>query len=472
MTRSLLIAAGALMLCSVAAAQRRIDPSRLAPITVPIKDAGVVDVATGKWTKPSRAGTTQKAGSVQTIYNNTCSWTGGGFIANFESCEWLFDEGRVPSTSDPNAPAGAEDQNKMESFQISYCTGVATSSLPSGYDLEIAFWDKLNGDCVGLIPPQPPPISSTATAYFDLAGLGLPGSTNAGVQACWLVTIDASNSGWVMASDGDGAFDNDPPEDKFVWAQAQNSWTSPTAGYPSLEGIIVAADPSVGAFGSCTYNLPCGTCGTGLDTFDAFWINVDGVAVGAGAALPGCPNSVAQYGFGTNCYFFGGWPQNPFASCWLVLESSTGPTLYCAANTSSCGTAPTIGGPSAATSFASSAPGTYDVTVTPVPGGLQPAIAIYTNEGPATFPAVTPYGPLCIQAGGLHRLMPSIVPAGAPCNATYTFDFGKHLATQTTNPALLPPNLPSSVDIQVWYRDETSPSGAHLSNAMSFTVTP
>ncbi len=472
MLRESTLALGVVVLCSLSAAQHRIDPTRLRPVTGSIKDAGRVDVTTGRWTRPAQSVSARSAGGVQTIYNNTCTWTGGSTIAMFESCEWNFDEGRVPSTSAPSAPAGAEDHNQMQSFQVSYCTFVPTSSLPSGYDMELAFYDKNNGDCLGFIPQQPPPISSQATAYFDLSGLGLPGSTGAGFQACWLITVDVSNSGWTMASDGDGAFDNDPPNDKFVWAQAQNSATSPVVGFANSDGFLVAADPSVGGYGSCTYALPCGGCGTGLDTFDASWINVDGVAFGSsGGALPSCPDSVAKYGYGTNCYFFGGWPANPFASYYLVLESVSRPSLYCTATTSSCGTAPTIGGPAGSTSFAGSGPGTFDVTVTPVPGGQQPAILIYTNQGPAAFPAITPYGLLCIKNAGLHRVLPPMVPQGAPCSATYTFDFGNYIATQTVNPALLPPNLPATVDMQGWYRDAANPSSANLSNAMSFVVT-
>ncbi len=288
MTGRLLAAGVLILLAGELAAQQRIDPSRLHPIRRPPRHAGTVDVTTGKWTKPSHAATTQKAGALQTIYKNNCTWAGGGYYAQFESCEWNFDEGRVPSTSDPNAPSGAQDAQAIQEFQVSYCTYVPTSSLPTGYEMELAFYDKNNGNCAGAIPQQPPPVSTQATAYFDLSGLGLPGSTGSGFQACWIVTVDVSNSGWVMASDGEGTFDNDPANDKFIWAQAQNSATSPFAGYPTPDGFILAGEPNTPpGYGSCSYNIPCGTdaifgntCGTGLDTWDGSWINVDGVPVG------------------------------------------------------------------------------------------------------------------------------------------------------------------------------------------------
>ncbi len=149
-----------------------------------------------------------------------------------------------------------------------------------------------------------------------------------------------------------------------------------------------------------------------------------------------------------------------------------GPAIYCTATTSSCGTVPTIAGPDGTTSYASSGTGTFNVTINPVPGVQQPAILIYTNQGAAAFPAITPYGLLCIKNAGLHRVLPPIQPQGPLCGATYVFDFGNYIATQTVNPALLPPNLPATVDMQGWYRDAANPSSANLSNALGFVVTP
>ena len=156
------------------------------------------------------------------------------------------------------------DSQLVDNFQIQYCTWNQVAAGP--IDIEILFYDKLNGDCVGGIPPTSAgshwsnkfpggggsstgpagllyavPGPAATTAYFDLAGLGLPGSTSVGFQACWVVVFDVSNTGWVMKSDGDGVFDNDGALDKFTWMQRQNSWASP-AGFPSAtpDGFLIA----------------------------------------------------------------------------------------------------------------------------------------------------------------------------------------------------------------------------------------
>ncbi len=466
------------------AAQNRIDPARLHPVKHPPRHAGTVDVTTGKWSKPAHAIATQKAGGVQTIFNNTCTWTGGGYFAGFQSCEWNFDEGRIPSTSDPSAPTGAQDQNLMESIDIIYCTYVPTSSLPTGYDMELAFYDKNNGDCVGNIAQQPPPVSVQASAYFDLAGLGLPGSTSSGFQACWIITVDVSNSGWVLASDGEGVFDNDAPNDKFIWAQAQNSANVPQ-GSSTPDGFFIKGEPATGGFGACSYDIPCGTdaifgntCGTGLDAFDGSWINVDGVAVGSsGGALPSCPDSTAQYGYGTNCYFFGGYPANPFASYWLVLRSDRqagGPAIYCTARTSSCGSVPSIDGP-AHTATLTAGSGSYNVTCGLVPDSptAGPGVLIHTPAGSDPTPAALPFGFLCINSPFFRGPVTGPVSGGpGNCDSTYLWNFGLYLQVNAGMFGFLPGN---TCDIQAWYRDPSNaanaPFGAaNFSNAMTVLI--
>lgn len=174
MFRSYLIAAGAALLCTSAAAQQKLDPSRMYPITTPIKNAGTVDVTTGKWTKP---GQQVKASANSIVFNNSCTWQTQAYYAGFDWCEENYDEGRIPSPSDPNAPSGALANNLIASVQVSYCTFAGPLAGVGGYDMDLAFWDKLGGDCAGTVPPTPPPVSSTATAYIPLGGLGLPGST-------------------------------------------------------------------------------------------------------------------------------------------------------------------------------------------------------------------------------------------------------------------------------------------------------
>ncbi len=484
MFRSSLIAAGAVLLCSTAAAQQRIDPARMFPITGPIKDAGTIDVTTGKWTKPGHTATTQKTGAIQSIYYNNCTWAGGGFYAGFESCEWNFDEGRIPSTSDPAAPAGAVDANVMESFQFSYCTFVPTSTLPTGYDMELGFYNMNGGNCVGGVPQQPPPVSTQANVYFDFAGAGLPGSPGVGLQACWIVTANVSNTGWVMPSDGDGVYDASAPIDKFIWAQAQNSANSPTAGFAQPDGFIIMAEPATGGYGACSYSIACGTdaifgntCGTGLDTWDASWINVDGAPVGIATPSAGCPNSVGPIA-GTNCYYFGGYVAgNPFASYWMVMKARGGVSpVYCTARTTSCGTVPSVAAPAGPLDIGAAA-GSYTVTNGPCPDsplGLV-GILIHTFNGGNPTPPFIAFGFLCINAPQFRGPATSNNAGGAPpCDSVYSWDFQSYVNANAGTMGLVAGN---TLDFQPWSRDPANtvnpPGGnANLSNAMGTTLIP
>src|SRR5687767_11212643 len=107
MFRLFSVAACAALLCGMAAAQHSLDRSRLYPVTSPIRNAGTVDVTTGKWTKPTQQ---VKAGG-QTIFNNTCTWTTLNYYESFDWCMQNYDEGRIPSPTAPNAPSGAQAFN-------------------------------------------------------------------------------------------------------------------------------------------------------------------------------------------------------------------------------------------------------------------------------------------------------------------------------------------------------------------------
>ena len=145
------------------------------------------------------------------------------------------------------------------------------------------------------------------------------------------------------------------------------------------------------------------------------------------------------------------------------------PEIYCSAKASSCGTQPTLGGPSAMASV-SAGTGSFDVTCGPVPAGPKPGVIVYTTNGAALVPATTSFGTLCIQPGpGLFRVPQPALPVGAGCFASYAFDFGGYLAAQSVNPALA---AGATVDLQVWYRDPQNSGGANLSNAMSFGLLP
>jgi hypothetical protein len=477
MFRSYLIAAGAALLCTSAAAQQKLDPSRMYPITTPIKNAGTVDITTGKWTKPGQS--VKLTGA--TIFNNSCTWQTQAYYAGFDWCEDNYDEGRIPSPSDPNAPSGAEVSNEITSVQVSYCTFMGPIQGVGGYDMDLAFFDKLGGDCAGTVPPTPPSVSSQATAYVPLAGLGLPGSTAFGFQACWLITLDFTNSGFFLASDGEGNFDGVGADDKFVWMQRQNftSGANQIAGTP--DGFFISGEPATGGFGACSYTIPCGidaitgdTCGTGLDSFDASWINVDGIGVGSSSHNTACANAVSQYGFGTNCYFFGGYPSNPLASYWLVIEGENraGAPTYCpqakVTSVAGCTASLTCNDLSLAT-------GTWNTTNIPreasLGTGTVVGIYIFTEGvgiGQSAFSANVPFGTLCIT--GFVRSGAVLLPgAGAGVCNTGVMTRNMNNLGSTSGATLA---VGEDFNAMLWYRDPlpANSGNANFSNAIFGTV--
>ena len=58
--------------------------------------------ATGRWTRPGQS----VESTSDIIFNNTCTWQTQAYYAGFDWCEENYDEGRIPSPSDPNAPSG------------------------------------------------------------------------------------------------------------------------------------------------------------------------------------------------------------------------------------------------------------------------------------------------------------------------------------------------------------------------------
>jgi len=463
-------------LAATSSSQQRLDPGRLYPVTAPVRHAGIVDVTTGRWT---RGGGATKLGA-QVVYDNTCTWVGGSYYAAFDWCEDAYDEGRIPSPSSPAAPGGAQASNTITRMEIGYCSSMGPLSSTLGYDIELAFWDKLGGPCLGGVqPPTPPPVSTTATAYFDLDGLGLPTSPALGVVACWLITLDVSNTGFVLASDGEGQFDGNLVDDTFAWMIRQNSTQGAPTG-PQGEGFILAGEPAAGGYGACTYDIPCGTdaftgqpCGTGLDTFDGFWVNVDGIGVGASNQPVGCANSVAQYGFGTNCYFFGHYPLSNLDSFHLRLESDGRGSISTCSQTK----ATSVPGCTALLTVDElSLAGVWSTTDIPrdasLAAGATIGVYLYTDGvgiGPSTVVNTTPFGTLCL--GGFKRSAPTCSAASATtqpgvCNAV-PMTTAVSCSSQALGLA-----LGEDVNVQFWYRDPTAanPGNANLSNALFYTL--
>jgi len=476
MFRSSLIVAGAALLCSTASAQHQLDPARRIPITAPIKNAGTVDVVTGVWTAP---GSSTKAVAGYNVFNNTCTWTVTAYYAGFGECEDSYDEGRVPGPSlASGGPIGSALSQKITEIEIGYCTYNATPA--GGMNMEIAFWDKLNGQCIGGVPVNHsntfigPEWSTLSVLYLDTSGLLLPGSTTNGIQACWSVTLDTSGMAFTLASDGEGTFDNLDDDDDFIWGKRINDQSPGGSAAPN--GFFLSGDPTYAAPGSCTYSKPCARdiftsspCGTGLGAWDGSWINCDNVAAGAPTLPPvPCLPGVATYGYGTNCYWFGGYPTNVFDSYYLRVrgETNVGPNMHCTSKQSSIPGAPActpiLSGPALTVKKALGTP--YLVKAVPVPGGAGlPGILIFTKAGLLGTPVSTNFGFLCLASFQRAGAFPA-TPGGTAgsCNGTYTWDLNAIVASFGTIA------VGNNVHVQGWYRDPgfAPPANANFTNAI------
>jgi hypothetical protein len=488
MLRSTWVAAVALASCAVGFAQQRLDPANIHPITVPIRDAGVFDWRTKQWVSGPQA--SQMLSTSYLVFRNDCTWAGGGYYYGQASGCWdVVDNGRLPSTDTPPSSlpgmdasgvhiqsgvtlSGATVDQNIISFQFAYCTYVLTG----GVDIEIAFMDTLRGDCVSSIPIQGPPYFLTipmqaipfppATAYFDFgaaAGFPLPGSSIAGAQACWTTTVAfAGNLGFCMSSEGEGTWDNDDDEDKFAWVFENNN-PPPAAGQNN--GPVIAGEPNSGGWGAGSYNIPtgAGACGTGFDSFDGWWLNVDGSA----PAVPGPCSPVA-----TGCYWFGGWPGNPLGSFWMVLRSfgscsgcSNRPSTYCTAGTTSGGCQALIS--AIGTSSATAATGFF-LRATNVEGNKN-GLAFYGASGGQANPWGATSSYQCVVPPVTRDATQSSTGTTGQCDGTFSTDLN---ARWTAKPAHNP-GAGAVVNAQYWFRDPAGPPpDTALSNGITWTVCP
>ena len=455
MPTTALILVGVLLALPASAAQSRVPSSKLHPVTVASKKV-TIDYVTGKRIPP---GNHVLAANVQTIYNNTCTWATQGYYAGFESCEDLYDEGRIPSL----AP-GSGSPVSWDGFTFSYCTFNASS-----FQCNIAFADNAGGQCAGLVPQTPPPwTTSSVYTEINLSALGLPGSTSTGFQACWIVGI--TNLGLCVQADGDGTFDGNPATDLFTWAFNHKM----PSQFVAPEGLIISGDPNVAAGGSCTYNIPCGTdpftggpCGSGLGSEDSHWENLDNTPVGS--TVPTfCPNAAGN-GFGTNCYFFGGWPGNPFTSYYFTMEGGR-TCASCVAGLAYCRNNPSFDGCIASMTDSGlpqiSNPNGHSVTVINAPG-QQNSIQFVGLNGPNFAPFAN--GFLCV-APPLIRLTIKNTGGAVACDGSTTSTLAE-VQTACANFGT-PISAGSTVHQQTWIRDPQSTATTAVSNGITYTVCP
>jgi hypothetical protein len=329
MLRSSLIAAGVAVLCASAATQQTMPKY---PVSGTVRDGGTLDWKTGTWQRTGNQLVGANAAGAVTIYNNTCSWTGGAFFAGgFNTCFETYDDGRIPTTdaNDPTlATVGVADSYTICGWTFGYCT--SETVLQS---FVMGFWDGLQtsgvgGQCAGPFGPASSATSAGGLGEFLISGLPRAGTFD--VNSCWIITIDltnAPNTQWCMNGNDDIDWDNDPAQDSFAWSWrlglASTAPTNPT-------GMFISGEPSLGG-GSGSFDIPFATdpitggpCGTGDGIGDLFWINTDQPVT--------CPAPAS------GCYFFGGYPGNPHGSFYLTLQGigkgGSGVTTYCTAKPS------------------------------------------------------------------------------------------------------------------------------------------
>jgi hypothetical protein len=277
MLRSSLYAAGALALGTAAFAQTDLS-ARVRPVTGPVKYAGVYHVATGTWT---RAKTPTAFFGPDDLYDNTCSTAYYGAIY---AGERFVDSGRNPGSDSPSPNQGAclgVDAYLVNGFQIAYCSdlpGPLSSPPGPGTDITFGIIEAYNNNCT----------TGPGAADHAVAVPGLPGGGPT-LFACWIADIDlVGGPTFNMNSDADGVFNGSATTDNF-----SHTYEFTNLGASTASGPFIAGDPSLCGFGDSTYyKNSSATAGTGLGQGDIFWIDSTVVTPG--------------------CYFYGGWPANPW----------------------------------------------------------------------------------------------------------------------------------------------------------------
>jgi hypothetical protein len=264
----------ALLALACVAPQSVLPSTRLRPVTSPVRDAGILHVASNTWTRKASAA----ALGLDTIYDNTLS-TGYYFALSGDT---FVDEGRLPSLNSPTSLSsrpGCATSYVVDGFQIRYCTDQPDPAL------ELRFFESYVA-CASVIGVTP---TGAATP------MGLPGSGPSGVLACWTVTLDLASPppglAFSMRADGDGTYAGTESQNRFGWSiRSSVPWNLQLRTGPFLAG-----DP----------NTALRWDGTRWDDV----VNYAEVGTGMGSAdqirIEGGPTS-------PGCYFFGSPPSTSF----------------------------------------------------------------------------------------------------------------------------------------------------------------
>ena len=78
----------AVVALSTAAASQGLESGVLVPAQAPVRNAGTLDWSTGTWHRATGPDNilAANAGGVQSIYDNTCTFTGGQMFVASEDC--------------------------------------------------------------------------------------------------------------------------------------------------------------------------------------------------------------------------------------------------------------------------------------------------------------------------------------------------------------------------------------------------
>lgn len=482
MLRSSLIAASAVLLCGAATAQES-SPLNWSVHQGKVKHGGTYHMSTGKWTRsPGQQLPDVAEGALTRVYDNSCLWTGAAvntvIFNGMESCEDLYDDGNIPGVA--SGVAGATDTNLITAVTFAHITFAPLGTV----DVELEFYDALGGACAGFASPNPPDVpgadGGNGTLLLNSAnGVTLPGDPTGGGTG-WFITIDlAGGDEFCLLSEGDGSAGSG--SDNFNWKYSHNN---PSAVVGMQGGPIIAGEPLRGIFGACSYSIACGTdpitgaCGTGRNQTDAFWQNVGGDPAGPSGTV-NTSLTCTTAATGTGCFFFGGWPGNPWSGYFLQLDSAGAcetippPMFYCTGKTGSNGCIP----------FLTTDAGTASATATTVwnvrsndNNDAQAGFAIYSfKKANANFHG----GKLCVKAPFVRtpiakNKQTTCVDPFAQCNTTSCRQLRRNFNATIqagTDPLLTAGQL---VRAQMIQRDPTEPAGFgdNLSDGVQFVIAP
>lgn len=205
--------------------------------------------------------------------------------------ERFSDNGQLPGDDNGQLPGcgGPGNMYVINGWTMGYCADRATIDLAQRFH-------SVHDNCTA---------QSTLIPTASFTATGLPGNGTGGVL-CWIITFDlmGTSGEFSLASDADGIWDGSGALDTFGTSYELTNITG------TALGVILAGNPVFLAMG-CDFAVntvfelgdPTGSSpqGTGYGSTDSF----------------GLEDATGYLG----CFFFGGWPANPWSSYYLQLHA-------------------------------------------------------------------------------------------------------------------------------------------------------